>query len=131
RLASGSDDETIKIWDPTTGQCMATLEIGYITSLNFDVSAPRFLYTSVGSFDLGSTIMSRSSDTNTKLLSLLPQAVGYGLNIDKTWVTYQGQGLLWLPSDYRPQISDILRGDIALGYNSGLVSILGFTKSYR
>ncbi|KAK3305100.1 uncharacterized protein B0T15DRAFT_554966, partial [Chaetomium strumarium] len=25
RLASASDDETVKIWDPTTGQCVATL----------------------------------------------------------------------------------------------------------
>ncbi|KAK4148862.1 WD40-repeat-containing domain protein [Chaetomidium leptoderma] len=25
-LASGSDDETVKIWDPATGQCVSTLK---------------------------------------------------------------------------------------------------------
>lgn len=28
RLASGTDDSTIKIWDAATGACLQTLEVG-------------------------------------------------------------------------------------------------------
>ncbi|KAH8879181.1 WD40 repeat-like protein [Thozetella sp. PMI_491] len=128
-LASGSSDQTIKIWHPTTGQCTATLEIGSITFLKFDISTPQYLHTSVGTVDLGPTITSRSLDTNTNLQILLPQAVGYGLRRDKTWVTYRGEDLLWLPSEYRPDVSAILEGSIGLGFRSRRVLILRFSRT--
>jgi WD40 repeat protein len=52
RLATGSDDGTVKLWNATTGACLATLEVGTaITYIVFGSAGPT-LYTNVGTFVL-------------------------------------------------------------------------------
>ena len=124
KVASASYDETIKIWDPATGQCQGTLEAGHTDYLHFDTS--NRIRTDAGVFEL---------KPNAPAIDLVacshsvPQASGYGLNDGETWITYQGQDLLWLPPEYRPSASAILGASLVLGCSSGRVLFLKFPES--
>ncbi|KAK3934862.1 hypothetical protein QBC46DRAFT_425470 [Diplogelasinospora grovesii] len=103
RLASASEDNTVKIWDPATGRYVSTIEIG----------------TLVVSTVFGPASTDRSS----------PIAVGYGLSSNGTWITYQGENLLWLPPEYRPSSSAISGRAVSIGCSSGRVLIFTFSDS--
>ncbi|KAK3368967.1 hypothetical protein B0T24DRAFT_631222 [Lasiosphaeria ovina] len=50
----------------------------------------------------------------------------WDLSGDGSWVTWRGQGSIWLPPDFRPQVSDISRDGsaIAIGRPTGHVVVL-------
>ncbi|KAF2262809.1 WD40 repeat-like protein [Lojkania enalia] len=92
RLASGSGsgmpwgDNTVKIWDVSSGECLHTLEghSNRVNSVAFSHNSTR----------LASGSGSAWGD------SMIYQ--GLGLSSDRTWITYNSENLLWLPSEYRP-----------------------------
>ena len=133
RLASASDDKTVKIWDPATGQCISTLEIGQVAHyLQFDKSISHHLHTDVGTFDLRpSTSSAVLTATSPNCLPSSPLPVGYGLNSNRTWITYQGQELLWLPPEYRPSSSAVSETVLAIGCSSGRVLTFKFLDGVR
>ncbi|KAJ5541349.1 hypothetical protein N7494_006425 [Penicillium frequentans] len=100
RLASASDD-TVRIWSPATGQCVSTIHISSpINSLNFlkfDAVDSYKLHTNHGTLDIGPI----GSFTNLSHWPTLPDLHGYGLKDDKSWITYNGVKILWLPVEYR------------------------------
>ncbi|KXX81126.1 Vegetative incompatibility protein HET-E-1 [Madurella mycetomatis] len=128
RLASASYDMTVKIWGPATGQCVATFAIGKpLFSLQFDKSSPNYLYTELGTFRLPPLKSSMTlSATSHDSPDSLPQSVGYGLDDNGTWITYNGKNLLWLPQEYRPSSQAISGTAIAMGCRSGRVLVLKF-----
>ncbi|KAJ5718705.1 hypothetical protein N7488_004351 [Penicillium malachiteum] len=99
QLASGSYDETVRIWDPATGQSMSTLSTGFTSFVKFDIADSNFLHTDAGTFCISSV------DAVTPMHNTFPHPAkqcGYGLRGDRSWITYCGLNLLWLPSEYRP-----------------------------
>jgi WD40 repeat protein len=129
RLASASSDNKVKIWDPATGQCVSTLE-GYsdLRNLQFHQSNSDLLHTELGTFDLRtvaiSTVLGPASADH-----LLPIAVEYGLSSNRTWITYQGENLLWLPAEYRPSSSAISGTAVSIGCFSGRILIFTFSDA--
>ncbi|KAK0744691.1 hypothetical protein B0T21DRAFT_380877 [Apiosordaria backusii] len=99
RLASGSDDETIKIWDANSGQCLQTLE-GHGDS----VSAVAF-----------------SADN--------PGWDRYSLGKDQSWILCNGRNVLWLPPEYRPYHFAVQRRMVAIGCRSGRTFTIGFSRN--
>ena len=91
RLASASDDRTVKIWDAHSGACLQMLEgHGNIDNLvGFEIQQP------------------------------LHQCMG--ISLDQTWITRNAQNWLWLPSEYRPSCSTILGRYLGVGTRSGIV----------
>lgn len=102
-VASGSYDKTIKLWDATTGKEQQTLEghSGSVQLTGWDSS---------GAF------------SHAALNQPNPQ-----LSLTHNWVSFGGERLLWLPSEYRSfSCSDTKGGLLALGYDNGRVIIIGF-----
>jgi WD40 repeat protein len=126
RLASASDD-TVKIWDPATGQCLSTLNI-QVYDLQFHESNSNLLRTELGTFDLQTvaiaTVIGPASTDRSS-----PIAVGYGLSSNRAWITYQGENLLWLPSEYRPSSSAISGTVVSIGCSSGRILLFTFADS--
>lgn len=95
RLASGSVDNTVRIWDPATGRSISTPHTGPTSLLKFDTADSNYVYTSVGLFEARSMALVTSMSDN--FIQQFGQG-GYGLSNDHSWVTCNGLNLLWLPS---------------------------------
>ncbi|KAF1932604.1 HET-domain-containing protein [Didymella exigua CBS 183.55] len=93
RLASASDDGTVKIWDASSGTCVQTLE---------------------GHYNIEDWMGFESQQRIHQ---------GIGINLSGTWITHNAQELLWLPTEYRPQCSAVSGRCIGLGGLSGKVLI--------
>jgi WD40 repeat protein len=117
-LASGSYDKTVKLWDTATGAVQQTLTIkGVVTNLNFSRDSP-YLSTNLGSFNI--------QPWYNNYISNLPQTNIEVFILERQWVALQGKKVLWLPPEYRPTCSAVQNSTLALGHQSGRVSIIGF-----
>lgn len=143
-LASGSGDKSIEIWDVATGSLQQTLDFGTkIRTISFDDTSS-YLDTEIGRIKLADR-----TQTPTRIQAL-PQTphldqdqkakcCGYGLNRDKSWITWNGHNVLWLPPGYRSRASAISSFTLpstlstvvtkAFGCISGRVFLIGFSNS--
>jgi WD40 repeat protein len=118
RLASASDDHTVRIWDATSGQCLQTLNVDKIPSnISFDITGA-YLHTKLGNLALNVLPL------NTALSGANLQDQQYrdlGLSPDGEWITCSSEKVLWLPLEYRPLCSAVSSNTIGIGVESGRV----------
>jgi WD40 repeat protein len=128
QLASGSDDKTIKLWDPTTGELQQTLEghSNWVQSVTF---SPDGKQPASGSDD--NTI--KIWDPNTGELRQTLEGHSHWVwskasasisILNDQWLCYRNRRILWLPQAYRPHCLAVREGVIALGNLSGRVSFI-------
>ncbi|PYI33509.1 hypothetical protein BP00DRAFT_392206 [Aspergillus indologenus CBS 114.80] len=58
--------------------------------------------------------------------------VGYGITLDHSWITWNGNNLLWLPWQYRPNNDGCIRqsgANVAIGCSFGRVIFLSFAEN--
>lgn len=140
RLASASKDETVKIWDISTGTCLQTLK-----HRDFDISELVF---SDGLTQLKSVSVEEITNiwdisSGTRLQSLrtcnfgpltnvftLPHSKGsvkgqpithcsINISADRTSITRHDKEWLWLPAEYQPSHFAISGGCIVVTTDSG------------
>jgi WD40 repeat protein len=125
QVVSGSNNGTVKIWDAGSGACLKTLNIGQeVNNVAFDTTSSYLLT------NIGTTSWDISLDSNTALAATAleePRHHGYGLNANHAWITWNGDNVLWLPSEYRPSCSAVVSSTIVIGCPSGRVLTIGFS----
>jgi WD40 repeat protein len=121
RLASGSGDNTVKIWDASSGECLQTLEVGKaLLDISFDTTGS-YLHTEIGIIAINAISV---SDTARRIVD--PQTTRYqgvGLGSGGAWITYNSENVVWLPSEYRPSCSTVSGKTMGIGVRSGKVWI--------
>jgi WD40 repeat protein len=115
QLASTSDDRTVRLWDAGSGAALQTLKV-YSSTVAFD-STGSFLCTD------NSLIAIIASQNSNICVTKTQQPIYQGIRIsaDRTWITYNAQKRLWLPSEYRPGCSAVSGRCIGIGTGSGKV----------
>jgi uncharacterized protein YukE len=110
RLVSGSYNKTVKIWDAASGRCLQTVDVGTpIARILLDQTDHRYLLTDLERIQMAIAIPESSINLD-KL-----ERHGYSLGRDKSWITCNGQHVLWLPSDARPGCFAIQGQMISIG----------------
>ena len=110
KLASGSYDNTIRVWDVASGQVNHTLE-GHLGSVN-----SAFFLVSKNTSDLGAHPGAVQRHTKEH----------HVLSVDESrqWLTQSGLRLLYLPVDHRPGEIAVQGNTLAIGSNGGRVTII-------
>ena len=146
-VASGSDDETVRLWDGDTGAALQTLEghSGSVSSVA--VSADGKLVASGSSDktvrlcdgDTRAALHTLELDTVTRTVSfstsgqyLVTYWGVFGVSSSQLstlfmldyWIVEEGANILWLPPDYRAECVAVQDGMVVLGHSSGRISIL-------
>ena len=137
-IASGSSNDTVKVWDVVRGKEVKSFYIGRIgchLSFSPDDSS---LMGDIGRFEIGhvGSVNSRSQGVEDEnAVSELKESCC--LRKDGTWVTTagpEGRNLLWLPPDYRSRIWKAFllssKCTVAIGCPSGRMVIMGFLKDF-
>ena len=114
-LASASDDRTVRLWNPATGQEIQKLEnVGYNTTLIFTNDNKNLV------FDHRTILIGKESllDPTSELFS------NQTLTIEGNWIRQDDYNLLWLPQEYRNSRLTFYNNTFAFGLHSGRVSFL-------
>ncbi|KAF2726449.1 hypothetical protein EJ04DRAFT_453386, partial [Polyplosphaeria fusca] len=112
-------DRTVKVWDARSGECLQTVNVEKVLDrISFD-SSGNYLYTDGGVVSVITQSTTTPATINAETRSVQHQ--GIALNAAGTWITYNSQNLLRLPSEYRPSCSQVLGNVIAIGVGNGRV----------
>jgi WD40 repeat protein len=123
RLVSVSNDMTVRLWDAETGAQQQTLKgfripAYYQCSVAFS-SDSSYIITGLGSFALN----------QSSPLAEITNWLSYYLQ-SKSWISWNGKRVLWLPPEYRPSSCCFLKNHvIAMGCTSGHVLLIQFEPS--
>src|SRR5205814_1616076 len=121
RLASGSYDKTVKIWDASSSECLHTLSVGKaLFNVSFDATG-LYLYTEHGTITIDASTASNFTPTLSDPQN--PQYQGWALSLDRAWITYNSENLIWIPSEYRQSCSAVSANTIGIGVGTGRVWI--------
>ncbi|KAI7769614.1 hypothetical protein LZL87_003104 [Fusarium oxysporum] len=141
-IASGSCDGTIKIWNVATGINVQSFNASVTTDILSFIDHDSILVTSSGRFSLRSWEVSATQPSKRETGLDSPEVreevdgrLGFGINHDMTWITAggpDGRKFLWLPPDFRPNVSatsiEPSESVIAIGCLSGRVIIMSFRR---
>ncbi|EOA90843.1 uncharacterized protein SETTUDRAFT_102068 [Exserohilum turcica Et28A] len=116
-VASASWDKTVRLWEAATGTCCSTLKSfsRYITYINFSPNG-QVLHTNQGDIPLP------QASVGTSLLRPTQQS-SYIL-VQNQWILRNQQRYLWLPPEYRSNLTTVREDRACLGLASGRVVLL-------
>ena len=121
-VASGSDDQTVRLWDVQEAKHRMTISLLFFPKqlkfhLDSDLLSINGTTYSVRSGTMAITGASRSHDSTRKPL----------LYADGEWVVKDSRRILWLPPEYRPWQQASHGDTIVLGFSDGRIVFLKWT----
>ncbi|KAI9172832.1 Atypical/ALPHA protein kinase [Paramyrothecium foliicola] len=147
--------KTLRVWDLATGTVQKEYPLGTaLHKISFD-STSSYLLNSLGLLDLGlksgpdQDIPKEPKENKKRMMgplfdsyqqtaptsrvqnSEVPEILDYGLNPESSWVTWNGQNVLWVPPEHRPSACAILQDTVVLGCISGRILLLRFSGTPR
>jgi Anaphase-promoting complex subunit 4 WD40 domain len=120
-LASASSDNTVRLWDTTTGSALAAFKVNsFVYTLSFSSDRP-FLVTNCGLLPLEGL-------QGHYALSISPQTVPRPqIYLKGNWIMRNLKKHLWLPFEYRRRCSAFRGNILVLGHSNGRVTVMEFS----
>ena len=114
-LASTSGDKTVRLWNPADGKEIQKLDVLHeVRNLEWTMDN-RILLTDRGTLCIDTIpILNTTSACNINNIMFLSQ----------DWVWYNNRQFLWLPQEYRSDVSAFHGNTFAIGRNSGQVCFI-------
>lgn len=117
-VASGSRDETVRLWDTQTGEQIISFPVDRIVvNLSFTENG-RYLITNNGHLDVSPYVCSSVPGKG--------QSEPPTMTLSRHWIRYHEKDLLWLPHDYRGSCSALHGKKLVIGKQSGVLSFFSF-----
>ncbi|KYG41272.1 hypothetical protein M433DRAFT_159236 [Acidomyces richmondensis BFW] len=140
-LVSASFDRTVKLWEAGSGKALQTLEAHshWLTDVAFSpdgkMLASASLDRTVKLWEAGSGKALRTIEDHSYSLPQLlsnnidvPQPASMPwILVEEKWISWRGERVLWLPSEYRSAVVASQGSCVGLGCSSGLLLILNFS----
>jgi WD40 repeat protein len=114
-VASGSADNTVKLWDLATGTLRQMLEshFGLVSAVAFSPDG-KFLETNQGRFNIESL--------HVRSLSQTASSPDKNMLVRNEWLIFNDSNAIWLPVEYRATSSAVYESMLAMGHASGRVT---------
>ena len=138
QVVSGSEDETVRLWDVAIIALQQTLG-GYwggVRSVAFSLDSKQVVLGSndgrVWLWDAATGVLQHTLRGHSDLVQsvafspdskLLPS-----LKISNYWIVENDINILWLPPDYRETCSATWNRNLVIGHSNGRISCFGFKK---
>ncbi|KAF3205880.1 hypothetical protein TWF191_001582 [Orbilia oligospora] len=126
--SGGGTHAIVQLWDTATGMLLQTLAIGtrkdWVHDLAFSPNREGDRYIDTDIKSLYQTVFSLEDVENPNNPEFQPSEPVVSQNGE--WLARNGEKLVWLPHDYRPQCSAVYGSTIVLGHHSGDVSFFTF-----
>jgi WD40 repeat protein len=141
QVVSGSDDETVRLWDAVTGAALQTLE-GHSDTVWSVAFSPDGKQVVSGSGDetvrlwdavTGAALQTLEGHSGSVIsVAFSPDGnITRSLFTSNNWVAEGGPNLLWLPPAYRATCEAVWDEAIVLGHSSRRISILRFKEGLK
>ena len=142
QVVSGSDDQTVRLWDAATGEPLQTLE-GHSNSVMSVAFSPDGKQVVSGSDDetvrlwdaaMGEPLQTlKGHSDSVRSVAFSPGGkAAHTLLVSNNWVIERNTKILWLPPNYRsPTCIAVWNRNLVLGYQSGRLSLLGFQDGLK
>lgn len=129
-VCCGFDDDywgnMIRVWNLHTGTCLFSCQVDpKPLFLRFD-ETPNHINTSWGVLDFGCPVLDPTIEPFTVHCSESGPS-GYSFSKDYLWITYNGTKILWLPPEYRPELSSVAGTSIAINCSMYRILIIQLT----
>ncbi|PYI14033.1 hypothetical protein BO99DRAFT_485462 [Aspergillus violaceofuscus CBS 115571] len=114
------------IWEFVTSRTRGAVDQS-VQSITIHGIVENGFETSVGVFDMKGIGCLHEAAENSPWIP-----VGYGISLDNSWITWNGDNLLWLPWQYRPMNDRCIRqsgANLAIGCCYGRVIFLSFAEN--
>ncbi|UKZ58810.1 uncharacterized protein TrAtP1_000133 [Trichoderma atroviride] len=129
------EPNTILIWNADTGACLQSINVGLqVTHLFFELNNNSGLRTNLGRIKFGDSTALGEDATGVNQSQLWSyDKLGYrndDQGVDASWITFNGENLLWLPAKYRGRrqiVRAVSESVVAIAHvSSGQLVIIGF-----
>ena len=141
QVVSGSDDQTVRLWDAAAGAALQALE-GHTDSISSVAFSPDGKQVVSGSddqtvrlWDTATGVPLQTLEGHTDLISSVAFSpdgkLSSILQVSNHWVIEDSTNIIWLPPDYRESCLATQNGSLVLGHFSGRVSVFCFKKGAK
>ena len=117
-VASGSDDNTVRLWNVETGKIIQIIEGRPPHELSFIFDSSCF---NVSPKKVSTRVFLSNISSPQQLRTNL-----YSIDATSQWVLLAGRKVLWIPSGRRPGVFAVRNNRIVIGSDSGRMTFLAF-----
>ena len=120
-VASASDDDTVRLWDIHEHVMVEFIRVAArVHRLSFSNDFPG-LWSNLGYFPTSFYRPPRDYG---------PSSLEQWLRLENEWISFKNSRIIWLPPEYRPEVSAVNKDTVCIGLRTGPILFLSFDLEF-